>query len=609
MKLMNFGRKKKLSDIWKKLIFDKSGSRISPTKFFVCLLVAVLSISIGYSAVASNLNITGLIASIRLKQDIRITGIGIAGTSGKVCSLGDINNNEVADVGEMVSCGSENFYVMESTSSTVTMLAEKNISLPTVVATGTSGEYPKQSDNAGTLNFSNYMGDIDGDGYYDDGYWQPYTSEGYTEYPLYVYDSNSNLYPYVEAYEYYLKKVGITSVDAKIPSVQQLEKLGCTWNNNVCRWYGNNSWIYSTNYWLGSAGSCGWDSQWLWGVETKGHGGSMWIGNNVKNYADFGIRPVVTVSKNEIGIFSYGVSGGKSNYAEYNKKNVGVGVYLPNSDSAITYKVEVTNIGNVEMGLLSIGNIPSNIEIEFTDDLLRSKDYETVCDGDSCTLEVNEKICDEDNVCKLGIKKEYYITVKYKSGGYNSSKTTYDLNLTFDFLPAYDVKYTDIENNEYPDVVLEGKTLNVTFVNDIPEYVNVLIGGNQTDNYTYVNGTLSVFDINGNVEIQSISEVQTGGGYGGTETGGGYDAGGSCSYTTSGSGDVAAGSASVTVDWVYRYSDGINYESGSEIISFGYTEGSTNECKSAVICNGHNDSGGNPYTATVCGCNSAEGNC
>lgn len=93
-------------------------------------------------------------------------------------------------------------------------------------------------------------------------------------------------------------------------------------------------------------------------------------------------------------------NNGESTYQDYNKENISMGVYLPEENSQVTYKVEVTNIGNVETGILSIDNLPSNLDYTLADYTLK------------------EKICDTDNQCKLGIKKEFYITIKYKSGGY-----------------------------------------------------------------------------------------------------------------------------------------------------------------------------------------------
>ena len=93
-----------------------------------------------------------------------------------------------------------------------------------------------------------------------------------------------------------------------------------------------------------------------------------------------------------------------------------------------------------------------------------------------------------------------------------------------------------------------------------------------------------------------------------TETSGGYDtSSGSCSWYVEGARDVVHGSATAWVYWTWK--DSQDEYTGSEDISFTYTEGSTNTCKTINICGENYDSGGNYYTATVCGCNSGEGGC
>ncbi|MBQ9072132.1 MAG: BspA family leucine-rich repeat surface protein, partial [Bacilli bacterium] len=178
---------------------------------------------------------------------------------------------------------------------------------------------------------------------------------------------------------------------------------------------------------------------------------------------------------------------GQSKYQEYNKENISVGVNLPNSNSSVTYKVEVTNIGNVEMGILSIEGLPENLEYEL-------KDYQ-----------LKEKICDTSNVCKLGIKKEFYITIKYKENGYNTSITEYNINLDFTFKQVYNVTYEGITNNNYPSSILEGETLEVEFTETIPKVVPYI---NDTKvEYTYENNKLTVENVTGDINLKYIEKV------------------------------------------------------------------------------------------------------
>ena len=81
--------------------------------------------------------------------------------------------------------------------------------------------------------------------------------------------------------------------------------------------------------------------------------------------------------KNDIRITNLTIdnssNNGESKYNEYNKTKLDIGVKLPQNTSTVTYKIEVTNIGNVEMGILSIENLPEDLDYELTDYTLKEK--------------------------------------------------------------------------------------------------------------------------------------------------------------------------------------------------------------------------------------------
>ncbi len=173
-----------------------------------------------------------------------------------------------------------------------------------------------------------------------------------------------------------------------------------------------------------------------------------------------------------------------SSYEEYNVSNISMGVNLPNSDSTITYKVDVTNFGNVEMGIFAINNLPSNLEYELS----------------GYTLQ--DKLCN-NNQCSLGIKKEFYITIKYKDGGYNASNTTYALNLDFDFRSFYTVTYADFPTDPgYPKQVISGGDLTINFIELIPN-VEVKVGDLilDQDSYTFDQYSLYLSNVTDNILI------------------------------------------------------------------------------------------------------------
>lgn len=189
---------------------------------------------------------------------------------------------------------------------------------------------------------------------------------------------------------------------------------------------------------------------------------------------------------------------GESTYLEYNKANISAGVLLPNADSSVTYKVEITNIGNVEMGIFSLENLPENL------------DYEVQHDDGTGTLvdyNINNKICNSNNVCKLGIKKDIYITIKYKEGIYETldintvEDCTYHINVEFNFQPFYSVTYIDIEGGDYPIEILGNNTLEVNFGENAQKHILVKVDGVEVTDYEYSNKILTLPNVEGNVTI------------------------------------------------------------------------------------------------------------
>ena len=137
--------------------------------------------------------------------------------------------------------------------------------------------------------------------------------------------------------------------------------------------------------------------------------------------------------------------GALAKYADYNTTNISSSITLPNELSTITYRIEVTNLGNIEMGLKDIKGLPENL------------DYEII------NYNLEEKLCDS-NKCSLGIKKEILLKIKYKE--FNSEQTNYNLILDFLFKPFHKVKYYNILNSEmYPSEVIDSKDLELDFSN------------------------------------------------------------------------------------------------------------------------------------------------
>ncbi len=180
-----------------------------------------------------------------------------------------------------------------------------------------------------------------------------------------------------------------------------------------------------------------------------------------------------------------------SNWEEYNVKNISSEVELTNKDSSITYKVRITNFGNVDMGIYTIDGL--NDKLEYT---LR-EDYKL-----------------KDKILKGGTQKDIYITIKYREGSYDENNTKYNILLNFDFRPYYTITYTNFpsDTNSLPQEIIKGDTLEL----DLSQYgksrLTIKLDGLELSSigYTYDNYKLNIPNVEGNIEIiyKKIPEIE-----------------------------------------------------------------------------------------------------
>ena len=150
---------------------------------------------------------------------------------------------------------------------------------------------PIENDDPNTLHFSNT------NYWHNNGLISPYNANGASydgnPYP-YVYDSNSNLYNYVEDYveELITNQGAPSTISGRVLSYEEAEGLGCQYDfdyeTGTCS--SAQSWVYSTSYWLGSAyGSS------LWNV----YSGANFFSTSFNYDGSLGLRPVIVVSASE----------------------------------------------------------------------------------------------------------------------------------------------------------------------------------------------------------------------------------------------------------------------------------------------------------------------
>ena len=120
------------------------------------------------------------------------------------------------------------------------------------------GSYPRN----GTLAFSSSI------------YWDStYTAFGNSGYP-YVYDSNSNLYQYVENYK---TKLGNAVSEVRLAAYEEIQPY-----TNKTKY----PWIFETSYWLGSLSA---SISRVWRVNANGD----FNFNSFNSASSYGVRPVI----------------------------------------------------------------------------------------------------------------------------------------------------------------------------------------------------------------------------------------------------------------------------------------------------------------------------
>lgn len=170
---------------------------------------------------------------------------------------------------------------------------------------------------------------------------------------------------------------------------------------------------------------------------------------------------------------------------DYNIDNISSNITLPLQNSFVTYDVVVHNLGNVEMGILDITGLPSNLKYSISN------------------YNLKDCLCDDQNSsqCKLGSTTALHIKIEYQENGFDENNLDYEVNLNFDFRRLFPITYRFITNHNYPSTILEGDTLQITFVDDIPD--SIMAEG--VLNFTYNSPSLTIVNPVDDVVIKSVA--------------------------------------------------------------------------------------------------------
>ena len=157
---------------------------------------------------------------------------------------------------------------------------------------------------------------------------------------------------------------------------------------------------------------------------------------------------------------------------DYNINNINGQITLPYSNSSVTFNVTVTNIGDVDIGILNT-SVTANGTSNVLEAVINQTDYVT-----------GEKLCNTNNVCNGGISRSFRVTIKYKN---NASVINGDINFIadFNFQNWYTITYSGFDNTSgLINGILAGDTKTITLNNTTGMPSDVTVVG-ATGIYTY----------------------------------------------------------------------------------------------------------------------------
>ena len=180
-------------------------------------------------------------------------------------------------------------------------------------------------------------------------------------------------------------------------------------------------------------------------------------------------------------------NNGISSYEEFGKNHIVTNVELINSTSSITYYVEVTNYGNCDVGLFNITGLPSDVNYSLSG------------------YKLKDKICDDSGRCNNFVLTSFEITL--------SSSNSYvgNIQLNFEFKKFNSITYSGITNKNYASSIMDGEDLNIKFISDIPNKINVYSDGIEIDRSQYfydnASGQLVFQNVSGNLVIEKAEST------------------------------------------------------------------------------------------------------
>ena len=199
----------------------------------------------------------------------------------------EVLNGSGTEVGNEICINGECFYVISSNSDTVTLFSKY---LLFVGGTWRNGigyrEYGAEATGIQNSELNGYFHSGMAKGIVKFSY-SKYWSDGVNYVSGYKYNSNSNVYQYVENYKSYLNNFGLSINEARLISREEYNDLRVN--------YGNPDWLYTVNYWTGSV-----NGSMIWTINNSPYIMGLHSTTDTNIAEGYGVRPVIVVPRSEI---------------------------------------------------------------------------------------------------------------------------------------------------------------------------------------------------------------------------------------------------------------------------------------------------------------------
>jgi len=201
----------------------------------------------------------------------------------------DADSDGEADVGDLITIGTESFYVISNDGTNIKALAQYNLYVGGYYYDGDDGSsnYIKYGEEATGLQNSTMIG------------WNTSGASSSNPYKgVTAFSNTSNKYSgsivegYVDTYVEYLNSMNADITASSLITKEELNDLGCSTSSHTCS-ESPYAWTYSSSYWVGS----GTQTKTVWRVSTN----ADFYDNVSCTFAyTYGVRPVITISVYEL---------------------------------------------------------------------------------------------------------------------------------------------------------------------------------------------------------------------------------------------------------------------------------------------------------------------